>query len=241
MLITPAPLPPRLFRLAYALYAWPAFLLLAIVSLPVLLVLPGLPRRRRLIRCVATTALHCIGMRVSASGIDTLPHPCVVVANHESYLDGVVLAATLPADFGFVIKREMRAVPAAGWLLERIGAHFVHRGGAGNGARDARRVLRHAQKGEALVFFPEGTFHRAPGLLPFRNGAFVAAQRAGLPLVPLIIRGTRRCLPPGTLTPWPGCIGVTVLTPLRATLAGAQGVAALRDQARALIIEHLES
>lgn len=237
----PPPPPPLLLRLAYACYAWPAFLLLAAASLPILLVVPGLPRRRRLIRAVAATALRCIGMRVSAAGIDTLPHPCVVVANHESYLDGVVLAATLPADFGFVIKREMRAVPAAGWLLERIGAHFVHRGGAGRSARDARRVLRQAEQGEALVFFPEGTFHERPGLLPFRNGAFVAAQRAGLPLVPLIIRGTRRCLRPGTLTPWPGVIGVTVLRPLHVTLAGADGVAALRDKARALFIEHLES
>lgn len=237
----PAPLPPLPLRLVYACYAWPVFLLLASASLPVLLVLPGLPRRRRLIRRIAATALRCIGMRVDTTGIDTLPHPCVVVANHESYLDGVVLAATLPADFGFVIKREMRAVPAAGWLLERIGAHFVHRGGAGRSARDARRVLRQAERGEALVFFPEGTFEHRPGLLPFRNGAFAAAQRAGLPLVPLVIRGTRRCLPPGTFTPWPGGIGVTVLAPLHAKLSGADGVAALRDEARAVFIEHLES
>jgi 1-acyl-sn-glycerol-3-phosphate acyltransferase len=180
-------------------------------------------------------------MRIRAVGIGTLPHPCVVVANHESYLDGVVLVATLPADFGFVIKREMRAVPAAGWLLERIGAHFVDRKGASHGARDARRVLRHAERGEALVFFPEGTFHHRPGLLPFRNGAFAAARRAGLPLVPLIIRGTRRCLAPGTLTPWPGCIGVTVLPPLHARLSDADGVAELRDRARAVFIEHLET
>jgi 1-acyl-sn-glycerol-3-phosphate acyltransferase len=241
MLPPPAPPPPLPFRLVYACFAWPVFLLLAAASLPVLLTLPGLPRRRRLIRGVAATALRCIGMRVRATGIDTLPHPCVVIANHESYLDGVVLAATLPADFGFVIKREMRAVPAAGWLLERIGAHFVARGSAGSGAGDARRVLRQAEQGEALVFFPEGTFHHQPGLLPFRNGAFAAAQRAGLPLVPLIIRGTRRCLAPGTLAPWPGGIDVTVLAPLHATLPGADGVAALRDSARALFIENLES
>lgn len=234
-----APLPPLILRLAYACYAWPVFLLLAAASLPALLAVPGLARRRRLIRGVAATALWCIGMRVRAAGIDGLPHPCVVVANHESYLDGVVLAATLPADFGFVIKREMRAVPAAGWLLARIGAHFVDRNGARHGARDARRVLRQAEKGEALVFFPEGTFHRRPGLLPFRNGAFAAAQRGALPLVPLVIRGTRRCLPPGTLTPWPGGIDVTVLPALRATLSGALGVAELRDRARALFVEQL--
>ena len=124
---TPAPPPPLSLRLVYACYAWPAFLLLSAASLPLLLVLPGLERRRRMIRAVARLALRAIGMRLQAHGMRSLPHPCVVVANHESYLDGVVLAALLPPRFGFVIKREMRAVPAAGWLLERIGAHFVDR------------------------------------------------------------------------------------------------------------------
>lgn len=237
----PAPHPPLLLRLAYAVYAWPVFLLLATATLPLLLVLPGLTRRRRLIRRAAATALRCIGMRVSVSGLRHLPHPCVVVANHESYLDGVVLAAALPPQFGFVIKREMRSVPGAGWLLERIGAHFIHRGRESRGRHDTRQVLRRAERGEALVFFPEGTFHRTPGLLPFRDGAFVAAQRADLPLVPLIIRGTRRCLPPDTAYPWPGHIRLTVLEPLRVRHPGAAGRVELRDRARALFIEQLES
>jgi 1-acyl-sn-glycerol-3-phosphate acyltransferase len=226
-------------RLVYALYAWPAFLLLAAASLPVLLVLPGLHRRRRLIRRVAMLALHVIGMRLRAVGIGGLPHPCVVVANHESYLDGVVLAALLPPQFSFVIKREMRAVPAAGWLLERIGAQFVARGSAHASGRDARRVLRRASQGEALAFFPEGTFHEKAGLLPFRNGAFVTAQKAGVPVVPLVIRGTRRCLPPGSATPWPGAISVTALAPMHAEHPGAHGVTVLREQTRALFVEQL--
>jgi len=238
---TPAPPPPLPLRLVYACYAWPAFLLLSAASLPLLLVLPGLERRRRMIRAVARLALRAIGMRLQAHGMRALPHPCVVVANHESYLDGVVLAALLPPRFGFVIKREMRAVPAAGWLLERIGAHFVDRNGAHAGARDARRVLRRASEGEALAFFPEGTFHTQTGLLAFRNGAFVAAQRAGVPLVPLVIRGTRRCLMPGTLTPWPGTISVTALHPLFATQRGSSGAAELRERTRALFVAHLES
>lgn len=236
---SPAPLPPLPLRLVYALYAWPVFLLLAAASLPVLLVLPGLQRRRRLIRRVAGLALRAIGMRLRLEGTEGMPHPCVVIANHESYLDGVVLAALLPPQFGFVIKREMRGVPAAGWLLERIGAHFVARHGAHAGARDARRVLRSASQGEALAFFPEGTFHQQAGLLPFRNGAFVAAQKARVPLVPLVIRGTRRCLPPGTALPWPGTISVTALAPLPPTHPGADGVNSMREQAHALFAAQL--
>jgi 1-acyl-sn-glycerol-3-phosphate acyltransferase len=224
----PALLP---LRLAYGLYAWSAFLLAGLLALPLLL-LPRLSQRRALIRSIARCALFFMGMRLSVRALGSLPNPCVVVANHESYLDGVVLAATLPPHFSFVIKREMRSVPAAGWLLERIGALFVARNNVKGSARDALRVLRSASRGQALAFFPEGTFGRQPGLLPFHNGAFTAAERGGLPVVPLVIRGTRRSLTPGSLLPRPGRITVEALSPL-----GQVGdAAALRDAARAAIL-----
>ena len=205
---------PLLLRAIVGIYAWLAFLALALLSLLPLLVLPTLPARRRLIRWVARLALACMGIRVAAAGFERLPLPCVVVANHESYLDGVLLAATLPPVFGFVIKREMHGVPGAGWLLTRIGAHFVARNNGHGSRRDALRVLRSAGNGDALAFFPEGTFRPQQGLLPFHNGAFVAAQRGALPLVPLVIRGTRRCMPPGLPLPWPGRISVEALAPI---------------------------
>jgi 1-acyl-sn-glycerol-3-phosphate acyltransferase len=235
----PAP-PPLPLRLMYACYAWPAFLLQAMVALLLLVVLPRLAQRRRLIRWVARNALRSIGMRIDVHGLGALPHPCVVVANHESYLDGVVLAATLPPHFGFVIKREMRSMPGAGWLLERIGAQFVARNNSTGSARDALRVLRSAANGEALAFFPEGTFRPQPGLLPFHNGAFAAAVRASLPVVPLVLRGTRRRLAPGTLLPWPGKISLTALHPIAATHRKSD-IGALRDATRALFVEQLEA
>lgn len=222
-------------RIVHGLYAWPAFLLLALLSLPLLLVLPSLAARRRLIRGVARLALACIGLRLNCRGLKRLPLPCIVVANHESYLDGVILAATLPPVFGFVIKREMLGVPGAGWLLTRIGAQFVARNNGQGSARDALRVLRSASRGESLAFFPEGTFRHAAGLLPFHNGAFAAAQRAGLPVVPVVIRGTRRCLPPGLPLPRPGQVTVRALPAL--PHVAAQGVASLREAARAAILE----
>ncbi len=63
---------------------------------------------------------------------------CVVVANHASYLDGVVMTAALPPRFGFVIKREMESVPLAGALLRRLGSEFVERFNRHRGGADAR-------------------------------------------------------------------------------------------------------
>jgi 1-acyl-sn-glycerol-3-phosphate acyltransferase len=140
--------------------------------------------------------------------------PCIVVANHASYLDGVLLNGLLPTAFSFVIKREMSSVPLAGLLLRRLGAEFVERRGRAQGLGDARRLLRQASSGAALVFFPEGTFSPAVGLLHFHIGAFSAAVRANLPIVPIAIRGTRRCLSPGSFWPHPGRIEVEALAPI---------------------------
>jgi 1-acyl-sn-glycerol-3-phosphate acyltransferase len=113
--------------------------------------------------------------------------------------------AALPPSFSFVIKREMSSVPLAGTLLRRIGAEFVERQDRRRLAQDARRLLRKAELGQALVFFPEGTFSAEVGLLRFHIGAFAAAARAGMEVIPVAIRGTRACLPPGRhVLPRPG-------------------------------------
>ncbi len=227
-------------RALYALYAWPMFLLLAGAALLPLLLIPRLAARRRLIRLVARSALRLGGMRLAESSMASMPLPCVVVANHASYLDGVVLAASLPPHFGFVIKREMSRVPVAGWLLERIGAYFVARNQGAGSARDALRVMRGARSGEALAFFPEGTFRHQPGLMRFHTGAFAAAERAAVPVVPVVIHGTRRCLAPGTLLPWPGRITVEGLPAIQVPTGHPDPAAAMRDQARAAFLARLD-
>jgi 1-acyl-sn-glycerol-3-phosphate acyltransferase len=210
----------------------------------VLLLTPRLARRRAQVSGLARLALRLARMRLEIHGLDQLPQPCIVVANHSSYLDGVVLAASLPPCFSFVIKREMSAVPVAGTLLRRIGAEFVERGDRIRGARDARRLLRNAAIGHSLVFFPEGTFSSDVGLLRFHIGAFAAAVRAHLPVVPVAIRGTRHCLPPGSPWPQPGTIRIEALAALPSQPAAlgtdaGDRAALLRDAARAALLAAL--
>jgi len=120
----------------------------------------------------------------------------------------------LPARFSFVIKQEIRKMPGAHLLLRRIGSHFVERFDRKRGATDARRILRSAQGGQALMFFPEGTFMRQPGLGRFRSGAFATSVRADMPMVPSIIRGAREILPSGAWLPRPGRLEVTIYLPI---------------------------
>jgi 1-acyl-sn-glycerol-3-phosphate acyltransferase len=224
--------------LPYAVFATTVFLVLSLGTLCILLVLPGLQRRRWLVRASSRIALRLMGMRLDVQHLERLPEgPCVVVANHSSYLDGVVLTAALPARFAFGIKREMDGVPLANLLLRRIGAEFVERGRTGRGARDARRLLKAARSPVSMVFFPEGTFGDEPGLLRFHAGAFVFAVRAGLPVAPIALRGTRRALPQRLPLPWPTRIEVEILPSLPVTADEADdSVQQLRDAARIAIL-----
>ena len=230
------------WRAAYALYAVSTFFVLGSAALFATLILPGVYRRRAAARATARAFLWLAGMPLSVRGMERLaPGQCVVVSNHASYLDGLVFTAALPARFSFVIKREMSAVPLAGLFLRRIGSEFVERFDRNRGAADARRVLRNAANGHSLVFFPEGTFTRTPGLLKFHTGAFVTAARAGCPVIPAVVRGTRAALSPTGALPRPGRIEIEILPPIHALAQGEEASsAALRDRAREAILLALD-
>src|SRR5882762_265455 len=228
-------------RFAYGIYAIAVFLVMALCTLLATLFLPGVQRRRAAARAGARAFLWVAGMPLTVRCLDRLPDgQCVVVSNHASYIDGVVFTAALPPRFGFVIKREMNNVPLAGFLLRRLGSEFVERFNRNRGAADARRVLRNAVSGNSLVFFPEGTFSRDPGLLKFHTGAFLTAARAGCPVVPATVKGTRVALSPKGGLPRPGRIVVEILAPVMVAAESSEIAASqLRDQAREAILEEL--
>jgi 1-acyl-sn-glycerol-3-phosphate acyltransferase len=230
-----------LIRSAYALYgvlAWIVFTILALVTLALVLLLPGMERRRRATRGGARLFLWIARMPLEVRGLEHLPGgQCVVVANHASYLDGVVMKAALPPRFAYVVKREMASFPLAGLMLRRIGTEFVERFDRHKGASDARRVMRTASGGQALVFFPEGTFSSERGLLKFHSGAFITAARAGCPVVPAVIFGSRAILPGSRALPRPGPVVVEFMAPIRA--AGSDAAPELRDRSRQLILARL--
>jgi 1-acyl-sn-glycerol-3-phosphate acyltransferase len=238
-----APLISVPLRFIYGVYAALLFLIVALISLVLVLVMPTLRLRRGTARIAARTFFFLAGMPLRLRGLENLPAgQCVVVANHASYLDGVVMAAALPPRFGFVIKREMNDVPLAGILLRGLGSEFVDRFNRHKGGTDARRVLRTAASGHSLVFFPEGTFTSEVGLGKFHTGAFAIAARSGCPVVPAVILGTRRNMPATRVLPRPGALEVrygTAIVPLPATAPNEDPALLLRDQSRAAILEQL--
>lgn len=229
----------RFLLIAYGVYAWAAFAVLGSLTLILLMLAPTLRMRRAIGKRGAKSWLLVAGVPVEFRGAHLLPEtPAVIVANHSSYVDGVLLKAVLPTRYSFVIKKEMVKVPLAGLLLRRIGAEFVDRFNRHSGAVDARRLIRTATGGGSLVFFPEGTFSGRPGLARFHGGAFAIAARARMPVVPVVIRGARHVLRGETVWPRPGRVEIEVLGVIEPVDAADANAAALtlRDQCRAHIL-----
>jgi 1-acyl-sn-glycerol-3-phosphate acyltransferase len=220
----------------YAGWWWSVVIVLGSFVWPTLLVLPRSSWRWALTRHTAHLAFWLMGIRLDVSGTWPEGDGVVVVTNHQSYLDGMVLAAVLPGEPAFIAKKELEPQFFAGHFLRRLGALFVDRADPEGGVEDMNKALAAAQKGRMLVFFAEGTFTRAPGLLPFRLGAFVISARQNLKVLPLTLRGTRSILRSDFWFPRRGAVSVQI-----GSLASADGIdfaaaVRLRDRVRAEIL-----
>lgn len=219
--------------------------LVALATAPIAVVALALARsehaRRRHIARIARTALRAAGLAPQINGdLSQLARgTTVAVVNHSSYLDSIVLTASLPPEMVFVAKNELRTARFLGPLLRRLGTVFVERFDVGAALAGAESLQRKLQQGRSLIVFPEGTFRRESGLLPFHLGAFAAAAAAGAIVVPIALAGTRRVLPDGARWPRRGAIAVNVTRPIQPTGADWRSAIALRDVARGAISAEL--
>ena len=221
---------------AYAGYWWAVLVALALAVWPLAVALPRRAWRWRVVNAAARAMLKLTLTRLTVSGEAVPERGAILVANHCSYLDSLVLAASLPGETAFVAKAELAPQLVAGTLLRRLGAIFVERFDDASGLGDLDAVIAAAQAGRRLLVYPEGTLTRRPGLLDFRLGAFAAAAAAGVPVVPVTLRGTRSVLRGGQWFPRPGEVQVALGTPLFAERDGFDAAVALRDAARAAIL-----
>ena len=166
------------------------------------------------------------------------PGPCVVVANHQSLLD-IVMLSRMPREMKWVAKEELFRIPWIGWLLRLTGDIAVRRGDAESGGEAIARARAYLARGMNVMIFPEGTRSRDARLLPFKSGAFRLAIEAGVPVVPVAVWGTASGLKKGGLAVAPCDAVARILPPFpTAGLAQADAVA-LRDRVRAAMVAAL--
>jgi 1-acyl-sn-glycerol-3-phosphate acyltransferase len=141
-------------------------------------------------------------VQVEAENLDKIPPggSFVFISNHRSYFDIPVILASIPAQFRFFAKKSLFYVPFIGYHLKRAGHLSVDRRNPRDSLRsmaEGARVIQ--EKGISILVFPEGT--RTQGeLAPFKDGAAYIAIKAGVPIVPIGVIGTRAILPSGSLT-----------------------------------------
>jgi 1-acyl-sn-glycerol-3-phosphate acyltransferase len=221
--------------------AWVGVVLL--VTLPalwlaVLLTSSG-PATDRVVRCWCRLVLRACFCPLRVQGTEHLSDidAAVLCANHSSYLDPVALLAALPAGMRVVAMRELLATPLIRTIIRKVGHVTVERADVSRSLDDARAVVDALCSGATLLVFPEGGFANAPGLRPFRLGAFKAAVESGKPVVPVAVVGTRAILGSGGTLPRRGRIEVTIAPPIVPCGAGWPEMVRLRDVTRSQIAE----
>jgi 1-acyl-sn-glycerol-3-phosphate acyltransferase len=226
--------------LLFAGSAWAILGCSLVITFATALVAPGRPTWNVARACLRFFFRVC-RIPLAVRGLENIPHagPYVVAANHTSYLDGAVLLAALDwRRYAFVAKSELRRSFFTRTLLEGIGARFVERFDVQQSAEHAGELVEAARRGVSLVVFPEGTLMRHTGLMPFRAGAFQVAAQAGIPVVPVALRGVRSVLRDGTWYPRRAPITVTFGAPVEPDGDDWNATLRLRDRARAEILKY---
>ncbi len=224
-------------EILYAGWWWLVIGLAAPAAWIAVMVLPRMEWRWRAVRRIARAALAATGVPVAVDGLDRLAHgSAVLVFNHSSYADALLLAAILPGEPAYAAKREFAGRIFVGPFLRRLGALFVERYDISGSLADADRAIAAAAQGRNIVFFPEGSFTRRVGLSEFYLGAFKVAAEAGRPVLPGVLRGTRLMLRSDRWFPRWAALSVKIEEPVTPSGKDFASVLRLRDTARQVVL-----
>lgn len=205
---------PMLWRIPLQIVLVPISTL--VLGLVMILFCPLDPTRRlfhHLARFWSGALCGGFGVRIQVDGMEHVDpkRPAIFVANHQSLLDPPVLFFAIPANVRVIAKRSILLVPIFGQALWAAGIIFINRKDRRNAIASMNRAAARIRGGLSVLIFAEGTRSHDGHLLPMKKGAFVLAIEAGVPVQPVVVRGTRDLLPRGSLFPRPGTVRVTYL------------------------------
>ena len=178
-------------------------------------------------------------VRVRLTGFEQLDpgRHYVYISNHLSYIDIPVLFAHLPVEFRILAKASLFPIPFLGWHLRRTGHLPIGRRNVVQDARRLRQAVQYIREGRSIVVFPEGGRSVSGEIEEFKVGIFLAAIKAGAPIVPVTIKGSRRVLPPHSWHIRPGDVQVILDAPISTTGMTRKDLESLVRQVRG----HLEA
>lgn len=235
----------KIFIILYQLYKWlfvlPFFLINSVIFgiLAVLISLLTTQRLSHILAGVMWAKLNCIltPVIVKVKGRENInpKQPYVIVVNHQSAYDIIVLYARLGIDFKWVMKKEIKKIPGVGFGSQACGHIFIDRSSTKAAIETINSAKSKIKDGTSLVIFPEGTRSRTDEMLPFKKGAFWFAFDLNLPILPVTINGTREILPSGTMNLLPGKAEIIIHPPIDIKLFGKENMPELIEKTRNLI------
>jgi 1-acyl-sn-glycerol-3-phosphate acyltransferase len=184
-----------------------------------------------------------IPMRVTVLGRENIAkgRSYVIVSNHQSLIDSILLVGWLKTDIKWVMKKELRKVPVFGYAAEKGGQILIDRSNTRVAYESLRRAEEKIAGGTSIVILPEGTRSRTGQLGEFKKGAFWLSQNLGLPMLPVSIINTRNILPPDTLDLFPGRVILKIHPPVEVEQYGEASMERLMLDVRHIIRSGLGS
>ncbi|HEX3092978.1 MAG TPA: lysophospholipid acyltransferase family protein [Candidatus Angelobacter sp.] len=216
---------------------WLYTAVLGCVSLIVSLFDPTGERQQNVARLWSRMILWTVGAKVQVEGLDKvdISKPQVYVVNHLSAFDIPVLYSYLPFQFRILAKKELFRYPFMGWHLRRSGQIPVVLENPKASVRSLNLAVAAIRKGNSLVIFPEGGRAANGQLQPFMGGAFYAAVKAQVDVVPIVLIGTYEMLKMNSFHIKPGSVQMVVGTPISTAGMSTRDIAKITEQARAVI------
>jgi 1-acyl-sn-glycerol-3-phosphate acyltransferase len=237
-------------RFLYALYR-PVFFLLVLLDTTILGVLTIIasyfdPTGRRVHyigKFWARLNLLLSGVRVRLINPQAIKpgQPYIVMSNHQSHYDVWALIGHMPLQLRWVMKIELRKIPIFGLGCERMGHIFIDRGHPDRAYKSLEAAGQKIRDGASVVFFPEGTRSPDGNLLPFKKGGFNIALTAGVPILPITVRGSRGVLPKGTVRVRPGTIELLIHQPVTLEGYSTENREALMERVKSTIAAGLSA
>ena len=218
-------------------------LVFASISLAASIYDPSKLRQAAVARSWARALLWISGVKVKVEGLEKISPTgsYVFVSNHLSYMDTPVVLANIPLQFRFLAKRGLFQIPFLGWHLVRAGHIPVPREDPRAAVKTmnvAAQVIRDA--GISVLIFPEGGRSREGSLGVFKEGAAFIGVRAGVPLVPMCLKGTREILPFGSGAVCSGTVIMRIGDPISTRGSSDRDRAPLTAELRKRIVVLLE-
>jgi 1-acyl-sn-glycerol-3-phosphate acyltransferase len=165
--------------------------------------------------------------------------PYVFMANHASSLDIWAAFVAIPRRLRMIAKKQLARIPLFGWVMWAGRFIFIDRQNKLAARRSIDAAGERIRKGDSVLIFPEGTRTRTGALGEFKKGGFHLASRAGVPIVPVAMCGTRALMPAGSLLLRSGSIKVIVGAPVPTQGLSDEERASLHERVRGMVADML--